>query len=138
MQSIRPANTSFRVSLFSDIVDKDTLKILIGISAVTGWEFLKTDISEAFLTTKVNKTRSKRHAGEPDEPDGTYYIRRPPGVTDDQMPYICKPTSYIYGHPRAGREFNLDIREGIVDKHGYSVSTIPSRTSRLNSLSALG
>ena len=115
------------VSLFSDMVDMDTLKILIGISAVTGWDFLKTDVSEAFLTTTVNKKRSKRHEGEPDEPDGTYYIRRPPGVTDDQMPYICKPTSYIYGHPRAGREFNLDVREGIVDKYGYSVSNYCSR-----------
>ena len=51
------------VSLFSDMVDMDTLKILIGISAVTGWDFLETDVSEAFLTTTVNKKRSKRYEG---------------------------------------------------------------------------
>ena len=61
-------------SLFSDtvdMVDMETLKALIGISAVRGWDFIQTDASEAFLTTRVNKVFAKRHDGELDEPDGT-------------------------------------------------------------------
>lgn len=45
-------------------------------------------MAEAFLTTKVNKRRKKRHADVPADPDGTYYIRRPPVLTDEDMPYI--------------------------------------------------
>ena len=110
------------VSTFSNMVDMDTLKFIIAIAAVEGWEFFKTDVAEAFLTTTVNKKREKRHADVPDEPDGTYYARRPPGLTDDDMPYIIQPDAYIYGHPRAGREFSLDVKEGIVGRYGYSVS----------------
>jgi len=110
------------VSTFSNMVDMDTLKFIIAIAAVEGWEFFKTDVAEAFLTTTVNKKREKRHVDVPDEPDGTYYARRPPGLTDDDMPYIIQPDAYIYGHPRAGREFSLDVKEGIVGRYGYSVS----------------
>jgi hypothetical protein len=107
--------------VYSDMIDMDTLKVLIGVAAAADWELFKIDVAEAFLTTRVNKERKKRHTGISEPPDATYYVRRPPGLTNNHMPYISKANSFIYGHPLAMREFNQDIKEMFIS-NGYSIS----------------
>lgn len=97
------------------MVSMDTIKFLLSIAAVTDAEIVLLDVDEAFLTTRVNKVRKQRSKRDPPPPDNTYYLRRPPGATDAEMPYIMKPRGFIYGHPLANREFDLDCNEKLID-----------------------
>jgi hypothetical protein len=63
-----------------------TIKFLLSIAAVIDAEIVLLDLDEAFLTTRVDKGRNQRSKRDPPPPDNTYYLRRPPGATDADMP----------------------------------------------------
>ena len=96
---------------YSGMVGMDTIKILLSVAATKKMTMCHIDIPTAFLTTKVNKIRPKRVITDPDPADQTYYCRRPPGMTDKQMPYIVQPESFIYGHPLAANALRMDIHD---------------------------
>ena len=73
----------------------------------------------------MNKQRPKRSVLDPDSPDQTYYLRRPPGVTDSEMPYISQPSAFVYGHPLANPEFNADTHV-VLTKMGFIPCTYDS------------
>ena len=62
------------------------------------------DVCEAFLATTVPR----------EGPDQTYYVRRPPGATDDELPYISKPEALIYGYPLANPAFRADLKAHLI------------------------
>ena len=110
---------TFGIDTFTTItmVRMDTIKFLISLGAIKDSEFFIIDVKEAFLTTKVNRLLPKRSVLDPDAPDLSYYVRRPPGATDAEMPYIMKPEAYIYGHPLAGSAsvgFGGDLKRVLV------------------------
>ena len=57
----------------------------------------------------------------------SYYTRRPPRLTDEEMPYIMKPTCYIYGHPLAMTFFNMDVKQMFIDDLEFSQSHYDKR-----------
>ena len=59
------------------MVRVDTV-IFFALGSAMDYDFFETDIIEAFLTTEVSKQRPKRSVLDPDAPDQTYYLRRPP------------------------------------------------------------
>ena len=59
--------------------------------------------------------------------DTSYYTRRPPGLTDEDMPYIMKPKCYIYGHPLAMAFFNMDANHMFIDRLDFSTSNYDRR-----------
>jgi hypothetical protein len=99
------------VNTSAGMVSMDNVKILLSIAAVQDAEILLLDVNEAFLTTRVNRYRKPRSVRDPPPQDQTYYLRRPPGATDADMPYIMKPAGFIYGHPLANSEFDKDCNE---------------------------
>ena len=116
----------YGINTFSDMVHMNTLKVLLAMGASANWEICKIDVAEAFLTTTVNKQYPK-HISKNTKVDTTYYVRRPPGLTDSDIPFICKPKCYIYGHPLAMNYFNLDVKEMFVDKMNFSISNYDGR-----------
>ena len=107
---------------FSDMVRMNTLKILLAMGASANWEICKVDVAEAFLTTTVNK-QYPPHISKKTQVDTTYYVRRPLGLTDSNMPLICQPKCYIYGHPlKMNYSTNLDVKEMFFDKLNFSIS----------------
>jgi len=83
---------------------------------MTDAEIVLLDVDEDLLTTRVNKVRKQRSKRDPSPPlDNTYYLRRPPGATDADMPYNMKLLGFIYGNPLANREFELDFNEKLID-----------------------
>ena len=114
------------IDTFSDMVHMDTLKILLAMAASADWEIYKVDVVEAFLTTQVNK-RYPSHISKHKHEDMSYFTRRPPGLTDEEMPYIMKPTCYIYGHPLAMIFFNMDVKQMFIDGLEFSQSHYDKR-----------
>ena len=82
------------INTFSDMVYMDTLKVLLAMGASANWEICKVDVAGAFLTTTVNKQYPPQISKNP-KVGPTYYVRRPPRLTDSDMPLICKPKCYI-------------------------------------------
>jgi hypothetical protein len=76
------------VSTYAGMIGIDTLKILLAVGASLDLDMVKFDVKTAFLKTEV-------------DPKHRYYVRRPPGARDAEMPYISKPRCYVYGHPLA-------------------------------------
>jgi hypothetical protein len=113
------------VDTYASMVRVDTVKFLFAVGSAMDYDFFGTDIIEAFLTTEVNKKRPKRSVLDPDAPDQTYYLRRPPGVTDSEMPYISQPSAFVYGHPLANPEFNADTHTVLI-KLGFIPCTYDS------------
>ena len=103
-----------------------SLKILLAMAASADWEICKIFVSEAFLTTKVNK-KYPQHISKHKHVDMSYYTRRPPGFTDEDMPYIMKPKCYIYGHPLAMAFFNMDAKHMFIDGLEFSTSNYDRR-----------
>jgi hypothetical protein len=99
---------------YSGMTGMDTMKLVLSLAATRQMDMVHLDIPTAFLTTTVNKQRPKRTPGDPDMPDQTYWARRPPGMSDAQMPYIVKPKGFIYGHPLAARALRLDIHDMLI------------------------
>jgi hypothetical protein len=107
----------FGIDTFTTMVRMETIKFLIALGAIEDSDFIIIDVKEAFLTTKVNRLLPKRSILDPDPPDLSYYVRRPPGATDAEMPYIMKPEAFIYGHPLAGAAsvgFGGDLKRVLV------------------------
>ena len=86
----------------------------------------KVDVAEAFLTTTVNKGHPP-HISHHKHVDMSYYTRRPPGLTDEDMPYIMKPTCYINGHPLAMTFFSMDAKQMFVNGLEFSSSNCDQR-----------
>jgi hypothetical protein len=106
------------IDTFTTMVRMTTIKFLLSLGAITDSDWIIIDVKEAFLTTKVNRILPKRSILDPDPPDLTYYVRRPPGATDAEMPYLMKPEAFIYGHPLAGAAgvgFGGDLKRVLVD-----------------------
>jgi hypothetical protein len=80
------------VDTSASMVGMDTLKLVLALGASLDMDMVKFDIREAYLSTSVDVT-------------DTYYARRPPGVRNNEMPYIMKPACFIYGHPLANKKF---------------------------------
>jgi hypothetical protein len=78
-------------------------------------DMIAMDVDEDYLKTRVNRPRKQRSVLDPPPPDETYYVRRPPGTNDSELPYLMKPEAFIYGHPRANPEFNVDLHEVLTD-----------------------
>jgi hypothetical protein len=76
------------------MVGMETLKLILALGASLDMDMAKFDIKEAYLSTIVG-------------PEEMYYTRRPPGVRNNEMPYIMKPYCFIYGHPLANKKFRL-------------------------------
>jgi hypothetical protein len=104
----------YNAETYSGMTGMDTIKLILSVSATKQMKMCHMDIPTAFLTTTVNKKRPKRVPTDPDQPDQTYYCRRPPGMSDNQMPYIVQPTSFIYGHPLAAHALRLDIHDMLI------------------------
>ena len=100
---------------FASMVKIDTVKFILSICAAEDMDMIAMDVKEAFLTARVNRSRKPRSVLDPSPPDETYYVRRPPGTKDSEMPYIMAPKGFIYGHPRANPEFNADLHEVLID-----------------------
>jgi hypothetical protein len=81
---------------YASMVGADTLKLLLAIGASLDYDMLRFDIKEAYLSTTVDEKNK-------------YYVRRPPGVHNDEMPYIMQPECFIYGHPLANTYFRKDL-----------------------------
>lgn len=109
-----------------EMVHMDTQKILLATAASFDWEICKIDVAEAFLTTTVNK-RYPPHISRHKHVDTSYYTRRPPGLRDEDMPYIMKPICYIYGHLFAITFFNMDAKQMFVDGLEFSSSNHDQR-----------
>ena len=43
--------------------------------------------------------------------DRPYYLRSPPGMPVSLMPKIMQSRAYVYGHPKAGRQYTRKYRE---------------------------
>ena len=99
---------------YASMVKIDSIKFLLSLAATEDMDIFALDVEEAFLTTKVNRHRKPRSVMDPPQPDNTYYVRRPPGTYDDELPYISKPEAFIYGHPLANPEFNADLHELLI------------------------
>ena len=100
------------VDTYASMIRVDTFKVLASVAAIEDDDLVLMDVAEAYLTTKVGKFRPTAVAHEPDH---TYYLRRPPGVLDSEMPYISQPESFVYGHPLANINFNKDSTEVLLD-----------------------
>ena len=111
----------YNVNTSAGMVSMDNIKLLLSIAATTDAEIFLLDVNEAFLTTRVNRERKQRSVRDPPVPDQTYYLRRPSGATDSEMPYLMKPAGFIYGHPLANREFDKDCNEFL-----HSIGFMPS------------
>ena len=111
----------YNVNTTAGMVSMDNIKLLLSIAATTDAEIFLLDVNEAFLTTRVNRERKQRSVRDPPAPDQTYYLRRPPGATDEEMPYLMKPAGFIYGHPLANSEFDKDCNEFL-----HSIGFMPS------------
>jgi len=83
----------------SGMAAMDTVKIFLAVGAATGMNLSKVDSDTAFLQAELLPT------------DRPYYLRAPPGVPASVMPYIMQPSAYVYGHPKAGRQFTRKYRE---------------------------
>jgi hypothetical protein len=94
-------------STYASMIGVDTLKLLLAIGASLDMEMCKFDIKTAFLKTKV-------------DPKNKYYVRRPPGATNDEMPYISEPECYIYGHPLANAEWDNRLAKKLIQIGGKS------------------
>jgi len=106
------------IDTFTTMVRMTTIKFLLSLGAITDSDWIIIDVKEAFLTTKVNRVLLKRSLLDPDPPDLSYYVRRPPGATDAEMPYLMKPEAFIYGHPLAGAAgvgFGGDLKRVLVN-----------------------
>ena len=49
-------------------------------------------------------------------------MRAPPGVPPSIMPHISQPAAYVYGHPKAGRQFEQKYRAFLLD-NGWIASS---------------
>lgn len=76
----------------------DNVKFILSICAVEDMDIIARDVEEAFLTTQANRPRKQSSVLDRPPPDETYYVKRPSGTQDSEMPYIMKP-AFIYGHP---------------------------------------
>jgi len=92
-------------STYASMIGVDTLKLLLAIGASLDMEMCKFDIKTAFLKTKV-------------DPKNKYYVRRPPGATNEEMPYISEPECYIYGHPLANAEWDDRLSKKLIQVGG--------------------
>ena len=104
------------ISTYASMIKMDVMKILLAVAAAEDMDIMTMDAETAYLTTKVNKVRNiaGQRKTEIEEKDNTYYIRRPAGVTDKEMPYIMKPEGFGYGHPLAGIEWHTDMKEVLI------------------------
>ena len=117
---------TYNVNTSAGMISMDNVKLLLSIAAATDAEILLLDVKEAFLTTRVNRDRKRRSVLDPPPPDQTYYLRRPAGATDDDMPYIMKPKGFIYGHPLANSEFDKDCGD-FLDGIGFLPTNYDSK-----------
>lgn len=93
----------FHEETYAGMTRMETLKMFLAIVAASDMELSGSDVITAYLTTQLSPT------------DAKYYVRAPPGVPKDIMPYIAQPSCYIYGHPMAGRKFQQDYNRLLVD-----------------------
>ena len=107
---------------YSGMVSMDTMKLLLSIAVTLDYDMILMDLVCAFLTMTVNKQRPRHSPADPPPPDETYYVRRPPGLTDADIPYIIQPAAFIYGHPLAGRVLRLDLNAVLIDLGFVSTS----------------
>ena len=105
---------------YAGMVPMDVLKILLSIGAIVDADFILIDIETAFLTAKVDEYRPPRtltdHMGQTVPPplSEKYFVRRPPGATDAEMPYISQPKSHIYGSRKANEAFGYKINRDLI------------------------
>jgi hypothetical protein len=85
-----------QVDTYASMAKIDTLKLMLAIGASLDWDMVKFDVKVAYLTTVV-------------EPQHRYYVRRPPGARNEELPYISQPDCYIYGHPLANESFQKKL-----------------------------
>ena len=103
----------------SGMANMDTVKTFLAVCAASGNVLSKIDHETAFLQAKLSPT------------DHPYYLRAPPGVPSSIMPHISQPAAYVYGHPKAGRQFEKKYRAFLLandfvsssfDPHSYSLT----------------
>ena len=113
------------VDTYASMVRVDTVKFLFAVGSAMDYDCFGIDVIEAFLTTEVNKQLPKRSVLDRDPLGQTNYLRRPPGDTGLEMPYISQPNAFVYGHPLANPEFNVDTHALII-KLGFIPCTYDS------------
>jgi len=74
---------------------------------------VKFDIKVAFLTTDV-------------DPKHKYYVRRPSGTRNEEVPYISEPACYVYGHPLASESFSKKLEAKLLEVGGKQTLYDPS------------
>jgi len=90
----------------SGMANMETVKAFLAVGAATGMILSKVDSETAFLQAELLGT------------DAPYYVRAPPGVPESIMPRISQPRAYVYGHPKAGRQFMLKYKYMLL-RHGW-------------------
>jgi hypothetical protein len=94
----------------SGMANMETVKAFLTVCAASGSVLSKIDHETAFLQAKLSPS------------DHPYYLRAPPGVPSSIMPHISQPEAYVYGHPKAGRQFEKKYRTFLLD-NGWIASS---------------
>jgi len=101
------------VSTYAGMIGIETLKVLVAVAASLDLDMAKFDVKVAILKTEV-------------DPKHKYYVRRPPGATDEEMPYISEPKCYVYGHPLANPDWDDKLSIKLISMGGKPTVYDPS------------
>jgi len=77
---------------YAGCVKSESLRMILSIAAAKGYELESWDVSTAFLHPSL-------------KPGEVVYLRRPKGLTDDDMPEVVQLDKCIYGLPQASAYF---------------------------------
>jgi hypothetical protein len=93
------------VETYAGTVKSESIKLLLGIAGEENYEICCVDVETAFLHSPIPS-------------DQTIYMRRPVGLTDNDMPEIVELDKCIYGLPQASNRFR-EHSDGVLRGIGF-------------------
>ena len=96
---------------FSPVVKPATIKAIMTIAVMNGWELRQMDVNNAFLNGELTET---------------VYMMQPPGFKDLSKPtHVCRLQKAIYGLKLAPRAWYTALKNAIL-QHGFHSSKADS------------
>jgi len=95
---------------FAPVAMIGTLRTIVCIAAIEGWELDNMDVETAFLQSEVEEE---------------IYVRQPIGFEEygpDGEPLVCRLNKSLYGLRQAPRNWNKALSQYLVDDYGLKTS----------------
>ena len=112
----------FNEATTAGMANMETVKIFLAVCAAARMILSKADAITAYLQAGLLQGDQK------------YYLRSPPGVPESLMPKIMMPGSYVYGHPKADRQWTRKYRAGLLKRGWIASSYDPHSYTLINDI----